>query len=645
MNATSGAPARWQAVVFGLIALIACVATFIGLSKSGFWIDELFTIYLIKHDGGIAEVIRRQLTDTHPPLYPIFLHCWAQLAGFSESALRLPSAVFAVLSVVIFAVGTRRVLSTTAIAFACAVATMSDFWFYQSQNARSYELCMVFAASMLSAAIAFRRRVRSRPNFPLAHWIGLSLLGLAASLTHAYLLLALGMILLVLILTVPSWRIRGALVATGLLVLVINAAYYRMMIHSSAQDMQNMWFSNNTGFFYQQTHQALSFLVSGQVAVVVSLLLLFGVRKWVVSEPFFVFDDLDTRWTTLLSAFVLVGVIVCGIGVSLAVAPSYSDRNLMTCAPFAWLLIGRLYDAAGPRGYTRNSAIVAALVMLMVGSYLKLLPGRGLERNENWRASSQYVQQLPGCTNQLLPVMLPYRFGHASEHFRKLAQQNFFSYYMPPGTQTAAYMPAELAARHPVAGLSELLASRAANVDTGGCTLLAWAVHDLDESRALKMALDLARQPGVAPHRVLMQEFNTYERQRLKWKLTWQTDAEGYVYLAIPKAQPGASLKSPPPIPNIHLTGKDDNVLGDSVIVDYLTSYQGNVGEPYTVDVYSIERWDGKTVHEDFLAVHRLTCDEPTTKANWDIWPDPAYPGCSPLPLPTAPGRTIAGGL
>jgi hypothetical protein len=645
MNTSMQAPARWQAIVFGLIALIACVATFIGLSNSGFWIDELFTIYLIKHNGGLAEVFRRQLTDTHPPLYPMFLHLWAQIAGFSEFALRLPSAVFAVLAVGIFAVGTRRVLSTTAIAFACAVGTMSDFWFYHAQNARSYALCMALAAAILSAAIAFRRRVRNRPGFPLAHWIGLSLLGLVASLTHAYLLLALGMALFILIVTVPSWRVRGALVATGLVVLVINAAYYRMMIHSSAQDMQNMWFSNNAGFFYQQTHQALTFLIAGQVAVVISLLLLFGCRKWIVGEPFFTFDDVDTRWTTFLSAFVLIGVIVCGIGVSLAVAPSYSDRNLMTCAPFAWLLIGRLYDAAGPRGYTRNSAIVAALIMLMVGSYLKLLSGRELVRNENWRASSQYIQQLPGCANQLLPVMLPYRFGHASQHFRTLAQENFFSYYMPPGTQTAAYMPSELAARHPMPGLPELLASRAANVDTGGCTLLAWAVHDLDEGRALKIALDLARQPGVAPHRVLMQEFNTYERQRLKWKLTWQTNAQGYVYLAIPKAQAGASLKSPPPIPNIRLTGKDAHVLGDSVIVDYLTSYQGNAGGPYLVDVYSIERWDGKVVHEDFLAVHRLTCDQPVTKANWDTWPDPAYPGCSPLPLPTSTGKIIAGGL
>jgi uncharacterized membrane protein YtjA (UPF0391 family) len=67
MNAALQAPARWQAVVFGLIALIACAATFVGLSSSGLWIDELFSVYLIHHHGGLGEVFRRQLTDTHPP--------------------------------------------------------------------------------------------------------------------------------------------------------------------------------------------------------------------------------------------------------------------------------------------------------------------------------------------------------------------------------------------------------------------------------------------------------------------------------------------------------------------------------------------------------------------------------------------------
>lgn len=638
MNVALQAPARWQAVVFGLIAFIACLGAFVGLSNSGLWIDELFSVYLINHHGGLGEVFRRQLTDAHPPIYSFILYGWTHLAGFSESALRLPSAVFAVLAVVVFAIGTRRALSTTAIAFACAVGTMSDFWFYQSQNARSYALSMALAAGMLSAALAFRRRVRSHTDFPTAHWIGLSVLALVASFTHAYLLLAQGMILLVLILTSPSWRTRAALVATGLVVLAFNVMYYKMLVHSSEQDLQNLWFSNDTGFFYQQTHQAITFLIAGQVAIVVALLLLFACRRLIVGEPFFVFDNQDTRWATALACTVLVGIIACGIGVSLVVAPSFSDRNLLTCSPFAWFLMGRLYDAVGPRGDTRKSSVVAIFTMLMVGSYLLLLPGRELSRNEGWRATSHYVQQLQGCAGQPLPAMLPYRFGHESEYFRTLAQREFFDYYMPEGTKAVAYMPGELAARHPVSGLPELLASRAANADVGGCPLLAWAIHDLDEGSALKIALDLARQPGVAPHRVLMQEFNTYVRERLKLKLKWQATPEGYVYVALPKAPAGSPIK-PPVIPRVQLTPQDAQVLGDQVIVDYLTSYVGNAGAPYTVDIYSIQRWNGKTVHQDFLAVQRLTCDQPTTRANWDVWPNPTYPGCSPLPAPTSASR------
>lgn len=638
MNVSLRAPARWQAVVFGSMALITCLAAFVGLSSSGLWIDELFTVHLINHHGGLGEVFRRALTDTHPPFYYFVLYGWTRLAGFSETALRLPSAIFAVAAIGIFAVGVRRALSPAATAFACAVGSASSFWFMQSQNARSYALCMVFAAALLSAAIAFRKRVRADSRFPLAHWIGLSVLGLLASLTHAYLLLALGMVLLFLIVTLPSWPVRIALAVTGLAVLAFNAAYYKVMMHSSQQDFQNLWFSNNTGFFYQQLHQALAAFIAGEIALVVVLLILFGVRRRVVGEPLFVFDELDTRWTTALASFVLVGVIVCGIGVSLLVAPSFSDRNLLTCVPFGWLLVGRLYDAFGPRGYTRNSAMVAALVMLLVGSNLVLLRARELPRTESWRATAHYVEQLPSCAGQQLPVILPYRFGHSTPYFRSLAERDFFGYYLPPDAQTHAYLPSELAARHPVPGLSELLAARAANADTSGCTLLAWGVHDLEESSALKIALDLARQPGIAPRRVLMQEFVTYQRPRLKWQLKWQQNPEGYVFMAIPQAPSGLSIE-PPPSPGITLSPNDAATVGERVVVSYLHTYQGADGPAYQLDVYSIQRWNGKKVHEDFLAVHRLTCDIPTSKANWNVWPDPALPGCSNRPEPTSAGR------
>ncbi|RUL70154.1 glycosyltransferase family 39 protein [Dyella choica] len=631
MNQGLRAPARWQAFVYGWIALIACAGAFVGLSASGLWIDELFTVHVVHQDGGYGEVFRRALTDAHPPFYYFFLYAWTHLAGLSETALRLPSAVLAVASLVIFALGTRRVLSHTAIAFACAVAGVSAFWFEQSQNARSYGLCLVLSSSLLSIALAFRRRVEARADFPYAHWMALSLLGLIASLTHAYLLLATGMLLLFLLLSLPSWRIRGALVATGLVILAFNVAYYRMMVHSTQLDLDSSWFSNSASFFGQQIRDALHGLMQRQVIAVTGLLVLFGIRQKVLGNAYFAYDERDTRWAVRLAAFVLIGITVCGIGVSVAVAPSLSDRNLLTCVPFAWLLMGRLYDAAGPRGYTRSSVIVAVLAMLMVGSYLCRLPGRALPQRESWRASAQYIARLPGCSGQLVPAILPYHFG-ASPYFRALAEQDFFGYYMPPGTPIRAYMPAELAARHPVQELPSLLASRAANAESGGCSLLAWGVHDIDEPSALKIALDLARQPGVAPRRVLLQQFIDYHPRYLRWNAV----PEAFVYVAIPPAAAGTQVAQPQ-APEVQLDKGNAASVGDRVVVQYLNTYTNPTQPVYQVDVYAIQSWNKhQAVHQDFLAVHRLTCDARVSKSNWGVWPDPAYPGCSTLPPPTS---------
>ncbi|WP_157971331.1 glycosyltransferase family 39 protein [Dyella sp. C9] len=629
MTDTTQAPARWQGVIYGLIALIACIAAFIGLSASSLWIDELFTVHLINHHDGLAEVLRRALTDTHPPLYYFVLYSWTQLAGLSDWALRVPSAVFAVLAVVFFAAGTRRVLSPAAIGFACAVGSLSTFWFDQSQNTRSYALCMMLAALLLWCALSLRQRIRTRADFPLAHSVALGLLTLVASLTHAYLLLASGMVLCFLLLGTSSWRLRASIVVTGLLVLAINAGYYKLMTQSSQQDLHNLWFSNSAAFFSREIQHAFGALLGRQVLVAVVVMLLVACQRLISRQALFTRDMHDTRWTTALATFVLLGVIACGISVSLLVAPSFSDRNLLTCAPFAWFLLGRLFDVAGPRGRGRASVIFAVLTVLLVGSYLVPLRGRLLPRTEDWRASARYVQQLPGCGDQVLPVILPYRFGHATPFFRTLAEHDFYGHYLPASTAVHAYTPAEFGGRSQAAGLGELLAARAANAGTNACALLAWGVHDLDETAAIKVAMDLARQPGVAPRRILIQEFQSYHIKRLSWRPA----PTAYLFIAIPPAPPGPRVL-PPPSPDVRLSHADAAMLSNRIVVDYLTEYAGTAGGAYQLDTYSVQQWTPKGHTEDFVTVQRLTCNAPVVATRIEVWPDPSYPGCSNRPPP-----------
>jgi hypothetical protein len=623
-------PARWPGILFALIAIIAAAFGFVGLSASDFSIDELYTLHLVNHQSGLAEVFKRALTDTHPPLYYFLLYGWTRLAGYSETAMRLPSVVFTLSALIIFAIGMRRIASRNAIAFACAIAALSPFWFEQSQNARDYALGMALSAAMLTSAIAVFRQYRRNDGIQLRQLSLLMLIGLAASFTHAYLLLAFGMMLLYLLLTIANWRMRLLIVAAGMVILLANTGYYWLLTHSTQQDLQHMWFQNSVNFFRNQTRTAISGLLPVSIEVIIIGLLLSlwfqrstGRRDSAIATV----EPEEIRWASRLAGLVLIGVIVCGIAVSLLVAPSYSYRNVLICVPFAWLLLARLYDTAGPRACSRSSCVLAAMIVVFLGINLAILKGRLLPRNEPWRESADYIrEQYPQCLRQPLPVVLPFKFGPSSAPFRTLAERDFFGHYLPEATQLLALLPAELAMRHPRAGLSALFVQRATAADTGGCPVLAWGVHDLSEDGALKIAQDLARQPALAGHRVVIQEFKAYS-QHLVW---WNQRALGFVFLLAPPAEASVHSIAPP-------FGQASIKAGDRLVVDHLATKQSNSGPPYLVDVYSIQRWPANrtTASEDFIASRRLTCDPPTEIARKDVWPDPAYPGCSQGLLPS----------
>jgi len=515
---------RWPQASFTLITLALCLLAFVGLSVSSYWTDELFTLWVIGRSGGVGEVWQRALTDVHPPFYYLFLHAWAQFAGYSEFALRLPSALFSVAAVGVFALAARRIASTGAVAFACAAATLAPFWFFQSQNARSYGLCLLLVSALLSATLTLHARLRERPNIipwlPLAAIAALALIG---SFTHAYLLLLSGSLLLYVLCTEKNAKLRVAVIAIGLFVLALNIAYYRALTQDTHLDLSRLWFRNDGQFYGEQLVRALKNVSTIQLTLAaLALAIVRALRRRAPATTNG--DGPDARWATRLCIFVPLGVAVCGIAVSALVAPSFSDRNLLTTAPFLWLLFARGFDAAARMLPARGTAW-GALALLVSG--LGLLHGRWLPRNEEWRASAEFIRATPGCTDQVLPIVFMHRFGPPTPAMYALVEGHFFRHYAAAEMRLHAYLPAEFADADRESALQASLEERMRDAAAGGCPVLAWGVHDVGEEGAIRLAADLARRAGAAQESIVIREFDHYDWHRNRWR----PEPGAYVFL------------------------------------------------------------------------------------------------------------------
>ncbi|HTK35886.1 MAG TPA: glycosyltransferase family 39 protein [Caulobacteraceae bacterium] len=512
--------------LFAGLAVAACLFAFVGLGRSGYWTDELFTLFVIDHGGGLTGVFRRALTDTHPPAYYFLLYGWSKLFGLSEVPIRLLSALCAVAAAGVFFVSLRRVFSLTARLFALALALNATFWFDQAQNARSYALCMLISALLLAFALAARRQVAAGSRFPAWPCLGLVLAGAFGSFCHSYVFLEVGLIYLFVAFTVPSLRLQIVLVAVGLVVAALTALYARALLHGTQQDVHHMWFRKDPIFFFNQVTVAwrIGFGISGWIAAALLAISAWR-RRGGPGAPGPATDE--RRWVGTLCASVHVGMIVLGIAVSLAVAPSMSSQNLATASPLLWAVVAWLYDVGGPRLDRRAGRIFAAVLALAPLAHLTVLPGRFLNRNEDWRGSARYVAGMPACAGQPIAIALPRNFGPPTPFFRTLAEQSLYGRYFPQGGRLHAYLPDELAGRRPAPGLAAFLAVRAQGA---GCPILLWAVHDLPPEDAEALRADLQRLPGVAPARVEMKPFGNFSHEELGYS-PW---AAAFVYVAAP---------------------------------------------------------------------------------------------------------------
>ena len=133
-----------------LIALTALAAALRlpTLGSQSLWLDEVLTGNLAR--GSLGDLFHRVAEqEANPPLFYLAEWLWTRVAGTSEFALRLPSALCGIALVpVAYGIGRRLAGERAAVALAAIVA-VHPLLVYYSQEARGY------AAVALACALGF----------------------------------------------------------------------------------------------------------------------------------------------------------------------------------------------------------------------------------------------------------------------------------------------------------------------------------------------------------------------------------------------------------------------------------------------------------------------------------------------------------
>ncbi|MBX9747627.1 MAG: hypothetical protein K2X34_12045, partial [Hyphomonadaceae bacterium] len=400
----------------GLLTLIGCIGAFVGLGVSSFWVDELFTGWVVGVDGDAAVALDRALQDVHPPLYYLSLFTYALPFGDSDVALRSFSAVVAVAAIGVFVVGCRGAFSLNGRLFAAALAVGSSFWFIQAQNVRSNALALLLGAAILALALSLLRREQRPAQRPatVAALLALIFFGAFTHFYMGYLGLA---VLLVLAVMRPDFR----LVMAGGAVLLVTAmaAYLKLVVEPLGQWLTGTsWMRSDVLWYVGNLNSArrltLDVFATGAVGVCLALIALGRGEHSALARARAYFSAVARKPLRAVSAADPVLLFLLGVPAvlggaivsSVLLSPNFTDRSFLVVSPFLWALLAKIYDEAFERGSSRFTTVASGVLIALVAATAFVVQARAHPRNMPFRDAGAWIASFPECRGATIPVVL-----------------------------------------------------------------------------------------------------------------------------------------------------------------------------------------------------------------------------------------------
>jgi mannosyltransferase len=356
MMADEQAPAKSKALRTATLLAIFVVGLALRLYDLGsesIWYDEVWAVRIARMEP--LEIMRASLGDNNPPLYYLLLHYWILLAGDSEFAIRLPSAIASALAVpLIYGIGTL-LFSRAAGLMAALILSLSAYQVRYAQEARGYAL-LVFVG--LASFYFLLKLLKDDKSWTTSAGYVASTTLLMYTHVYAILLVAAQGIYLLATRQAPrKWLLSAGAVAV---LYVPGVVWLAVNVLSSG----GAW--NNAMFWVPEptlTHVVDFFVLYSGFALVAAafgLLAAFGLFDLVRSKQG------SAAW--LLLAWLLVPIVVPFV-VSHLYRPMLLDRYTIAASPAFYLLVARGIEALGGVMYWRALAAVAVAVVSLVATF------------------------------------------------------------------------------------------------------------------------------------------------------------------------------------------------------------------------------------------------------------------------------------
>jgi len=204
----------------------------------------------------------------------------------------------------------------------------------------------------------------------------------------------------------------------------------------------------------------------------------------------------------VLVATVPVIVLAAGFLSSVLIAPNFSDRNFLTCAPFLWAFSARLYDLAQEAEIGRAwraglNAALAFCVLAMAQVVVHRVSDSPVAHlwYQPFRQAAEAVRAEPACRGATIPVIVVDPKGWYRGDYGDRLFAHAYGYYLRGHATPRPVFIEDIRSGRLDAALADEMRAR---LDGQGCPVVALGIHRVYEGDIPIIRSELLKALGVA---------------------------------------------------------------------------------------------------------------------------------------------------